>query len=99
MVSQTKLNEFYKTELFVDSWKLIHKPNDIFEEKHDGKVEMIQKNSLLYLGHMLSKDSNNLPNIYTQKTHTQMNITRLAEPLALYKFESARCIMNQSFDI
>ena len=43
MVSKMKLKEFYEPELFVDSWKLKHKPKDIFEEQFDGKVDMIQK--------------------------------------------------------
>ena len=84
MVSKMKLKEFHKTELFVDSWNLSHKPNDIFEEKYIGKVEMIQENSLLYLGHMLSKDGSNMPNILHKKNKTistQKQITRLESHL------------------
>ena len=53
---------------------------------------MTEERTLLYLGHVMSQDGNNLPNIIHKKNKsigTQKKIVKLVEPLALYTFESA----------
>ena len=53
---------------------------------------MMEENSMIYLGHVISKDGSNMPNI-THKINksigTQKKIVKLVEPLALYTFECA----------
>ena len=53
---------------------------------------MKEENSLLYLGHMISKDGRNMPNIF-HKTNksigTQKQIVKLVESLSIYTFSSA----------
>ena len=53
---------------------------------------MIEEKSLVYLGHVMSNDGSNLPNIINKKNKsigTQKQIVKLVEQLALYTFESA----------
>ena len=53
---------------------------------------MTEERTLLYLGHVMSQDGSNLPNIIHKKNKsigTQKQIVKLVEPLALYTFESA----------
>ena len=100
MVFKMKPKDYHNTELFVDSWEMTHKPNGQFEEKYVGKVKMSQEKSFMYLGHMLSNDGSNMPNIIHKKNKTistQKQITRLAEPLALYTFESAVVYIESIF--
>ena len=92
MVSKMKPKYFHNSELFVDSWKIKHNPNGSFKEELIGKVKMNQENSLMYLGHMLSNESSNLPNIIHKKNKTigtQKQILKLVEPLAIYTFDNA----------
>ena len=53
---------------------------------------MTEERTLLYLGHAMSQDGSNLPNII-HKTNksigTQKQNVKLVEPLKLYTFESA----------
>ena len=91
-VSKMKTNSSHQTELFVDSWKVKHNIDGTMEECFEGKVPMMEENSLLYLGYVISKDGSNMPNI-SHKTNksigTQKKIVKLVEPLALYTFECA----------
>ena len=64
IVSKVKPQLFHKSELFVDSWQLKHQTDGSMEEEFVGKVPMKEENSLLYLGHMISKDARNMPNIF-----------------------------------
>ena len=92
IVSKAKTNSFLKPALFVDSWKLIHNKNKTMEETFMGKIPMEEKNSLLYLGYMLSQNKSNMPNINHKKNKskgTQKQIPKLIEPLGIYRFESA----------
>ena len=92
MVSKMKPQYGHRTELFVDTWKLKHLAKGRFEEEFVGKVAMNQENSLMYLGHVLSKDGSNMPNILHKRNKTistQKQIINLVKPLALYTFESA----------
>ena len=76
----------------MDSWRLNHKPNGTFHEEFLGKVPMIEEKSLLYLGHVMSHDGRNLPNIIhkmKKSIGTQKQIVKLVENLALYAFQSA----------
>ena len=70
MVSNMKPKSFHNSELFVDSWKIIHNPNGSFKEVFVGKVRMRQENSLMYLGHILSNENSNMPNIIHKKNKT-----------------------------
>ena len=69
-----------------------HKPDGTFEEKFNGKVSMTEEKSLVYVGHVMSQDGRNLPNIIHKRNKTigtQKQILKLVEPLGLYTFESA----------
>ena len=52
------------------SWKVNHKPDGTFEVKFNGKVSMTEEKSLVYLGHVMSQDGKNLPNIIHKRTKT-----------------------------
>ena len=75
IVSKVKPQIFHKPELKVDSWEIIHEKN--------GKVNIDEETSMMYLGFMLSKDGNNMKNIIhkqnktigTKKTDTEVNRT------------------------
>ena len=92
VVSKMKLKSFQKSELFVDTWRLKHISDDKMIEDFEGKVPMNEENSFVYLGHVISKDGNNMKNII-HKQHksigTQKQIVKLVEPLSIYTFESA----------
>ena len=91
VVSKMKLKSFQKSELFVDKWTLEHLEDGTIKEEFFGKVPMKEEESFVYLGHVLSKDGKNMPNII-HKQHkvigTQKQIAKLVEPLSLYTFES-----------
>ena len=92
MVSKVKPDPIFTPALFVDSWTLDHKENGDIQEYLIGKVRMEEKESLLYLGYVLSQKSGNMPNINHKKNKsigTQKLIPRLIEPLGIYRFESA----------
>ena len=92
VVSKMKQKYIHETELFVDSWKLKHLPDGSFEEEFLGKVPMSEEKTFMYLGHMLSNDGSNMPNIIHKKNKTigtKKQIIELVKPLGLYTFESA----------
>ena len=92
IVSKVKSDASNISELFVDSWQLQHTEEGDTEENFIGKVRMEEKDSLLYLGYMLSQKGSNLPNIghKNQKSiGTQNQIPKLIEPLGPYRYESA----------
>ena len=62
-VSKMKPKSFHKSELFVDTWQIKHHADGTFEEEMVGKVPMMEENSMIYLGHVISKDGSNMPNI------------------------------------
>ena len=70
VVSKMKQKYIHETELFVDSWKLKHLPDGSSEEKFLGKVPMSEEKTFMYLGHMLSNDGSNMPNIIHKKNKT-----------------------------
>ena len=81
-----------KSELFVDKWNLMHTEDGPFYEEFIGKVPMKEENKFVYLGHVLSKDGSNMPNIIHKENKsigTQRTIVKLVEPLSVYTFESA----------
>ena len=63
-----KLQDCFKPELSVDSWQLEHTENGQMKEVLVGKVSMEEKESLMYLGYVLSKSTSNMPNI-SHKRH------------------------------
>ena len=67
MVSKMVPKTFHNSELFVDSWKFHHKTDGTFEEEFLGDVSMTEEKSLLYLGHVMSQDGSNLPNIFHKR--------------------------------
>ena len=84
IVSKVKSEDSNMSELFVDSWQLKHTEEGDFEEKFIGKGEMEEKDSLLYLGYMLSPRGSNLSNIRPKNQKsigTQDQIPKLIEPL------------------
>ena len=87
-----KPQNIHKAELFVDSWQVKHQSDGSLQEEFVGKVPIIEESSMLYLGHVISKNGSNMPNI-THKTNksigTQKQIVKLVEPLSIYTFESA----------
>ena len=91
IISKVKTEPLLIPELFVDSWKLDHIENGDIKEEFMGKVRMEEKESLMYLGYMLSKKNSNMPNITHKKQKsigTQRQIPKLIEPLGIYRFES-----------
>ena len=55
VVSKVKPQEFHKPKLTVDAWELIHNKDGEMNENYQGKVDMKEEDSLMYLGFMLSK--------------------------------------------
>ena len=92
IVSKRKVESFLKPNLTVDAWEVKHAENGEIIEKLEGKVEMKEANSLMYLGYMLSKKGDNMQNIIHKRNKcigTQRQILKLVEPLGPYRFESA----------
>ena len=92
VVSKMKLKSYHRSELFVDKWTLKHNEDGEMKEDFIGKVPMKEENSFVYLGHVLSKDGSNMPNIIHKENKsigTQRQSVRLVEPLSIYTFESA----------
>ena len=56
IVSKRKVLCFQKPELEVDEWKLEHEPNGDVKEYYNGKIKIENKNTLVHLGHVLSRD-------------------------------------------
>ena len=91
-VSKMKPLICHKSELFVDSWEIKHLSDGSMVEELKGKTQMMEESSLLYLGHVLSKDGKNMPNITHKRNKsisTQKQIVKLVEPHDLYTFQSA----------
>ena len=92
IISKVKHQSFHKPQLTVDTWKLKHTKSGNMIEEFQGKVELKEEESLMYLGYMLSNKGSNMPNII-HKRHksigTQKQIPRLIEKLGPYRFESA----------
>ena len=91
VVSKMKLENCHQSELFVDKWTLKHNEDGTMKEEFIGKVPMKEESSFVYLGHVLSKDGSNMPNIIHKENKsigTQRTIVKLVEPLSIYTFES-----------
>ena len=82
VVSKVKPQLFQKPNLTVDAWKLQHEENGDLKEEFIGKVKMVEKENLMYLGFMLSKNSDNMQNINHRRNTsigTGTKIIRLIE--------------------
>ena len=80
IVSKRKPHKFQEPALYVDSWKTEHMENGDIEETFNGKLKMTEEKSLLYLGHVLSKQGGIMENINHKKNKaigTEKNILRL----------------------
>ena len=77
VVSKVKPESFHKSELFVDKWILNHTEDGQMKEDFIGKVPMNEESSFVYLGHMLSKDGSNMPNIIQKKTNQLVHRDKL----------------------
>ena len=92
IISKVKHQSFHKPQLTVDTWKLKHTKSGNMIEEFQGKVELKEEESLMYLGYMLSNKGSNMPNIIHKRNKsigTQKQIPRLIEKLGPYRFESA----------
>ena len=73
-------------------WEATHDKNGEVIDKFLGKSSMKEENSLMYLGHMPSKNGDNMPNIIHMRNKsigTQRKIINLIEPKGPYRFEGA----------
>ena len=92
IISKVNPHAFQKPELTVDTWEITHKQDQEMIEEFKGKVPIKEENSLMYLGFMLSKKSDNFENIFHNRNKsigTQKQILKLIEPLGQYTFECA----------
>ena len=58
-----KTQHFHKAKLTVDAWDLRHDKNGEMSDNFKGKVNIKEKDNLMYLGYMLSKHGDNIENI------------------------------------
>ena len=92
IVSKKKPESFHIPNIQVDQWEATHDKNGEVIDKFLGKSSMKEENSLMYLGHMLSKNGDNMPNIIHMRNKsigTQRKIITLIEPMGPYRFEGA----------
>ena len=97
IISKMKPQNFQKSELLVDSWTLEHSENGEVKEEFVGKISMNKQDSLMYLGHVISKDDTNMPNIVHKRNKsigTQKQILKLVKILGVYTFENAVIYME-----
>ena len=90
VVSKKNVHSFQNPDLEVDAWHLKHEPNGNMIEEFIGKVKIDNEKSLLYLGHVLTKDGNNMPNILHKRNRslgTQKLIPKLIKNLGGFTFE------------
>ena len=90
VVSKKNVHSFQNPDLEVDAWHLKHEPNGNMKEEFIGKVKIDNEKSLLYLGHVLAEDGNNMPNILHKRNRslgTQKLIPKLIKNLGGFTFE------------
>ena len=91
-VSKRKPYSFQTPALSVDAWETKHKENGDTEEIFMGEKYIKEESSLMYLGHVLSKNGGNLENIIDKRNKsfgTQKQILKMVEGLGPFRFEGA----------
>ena len=92
IVSKKKPESFLHPNIKVDQWKVEHMKNNNVIDHFVGKTNIKEEKSLMYLGHMLSQNGDNMPNIINIRNKsigTQKKILNLIEPMGPYRFEGA----------
>ena len=92
ITSKRKLPSFLTPALSVDSWEMKHEDNGDISENFTGKQAMQEEDSLLYLGHVISKNGGNMSNIIGRRNNsigTEKQILKIIKGLGPYTFEGA----------
>ena len=89
IVCKKKPESFLHPNIEVDQWKVEHLKSDNVIDKFVGKTSIKEDKSLMYLGHMLSQNGDNMPNIIFMRNKsigTQKKILNLIEPMGPYRY-------------
>ena len=70
IISKRKPPSFFTPALCVDSWEMKHEDNGDISETFTGKHAMQEEDSLLYLGHVISKNGGNMSNIICRRKNS-----------------------------
>ena len=92
IVSKRNPYSFQTPALCVDSWKIVHKEHGDIKETYTGKEIMQNEDSLMYLGHVISKKGRNKKNILhkgNKAIGTEKLILKLIQNMGPYTFEGA----------
>ena len=92
IVSKKNPYTFQIPALSVDSWEIKHEENGDIKETYTGKQNMKLEDSLMYLGHVVSKKGGNIQNILHKRNKaigTERLIMKLIQNMGPYTFEGA----------
>ena len=92
VVSKKNPEKYFIPALSMDSWELKHEENGDITEKYTGKETMKEEDSLMYLGHGISKKGGNMLNIIHKRNKligTEKQILKITKELGPYTFEGA----------